>query len=49
VRRGKWRNKQITEEKGIKNSWGERKLGQKRAKQIDIWIERKREIVNNGL
>jgi hypothetical protein len=37
-------------EKDRKNSWGkERKVGQERAKQIDIYIEWKREMGNNGV
>jgi hypothetical protein len=38
------------EEKGRKNSWKtEGKVGQERAKQVDIWTEKKREIGNKGL
>jgi hypothetical protein len=37
-------------EKGRKNSWWrERKVEQEKTKQMDIWIEWKREISNNGL
>jgi hypothetical protein len=33
-----------------KNVWErEKKVGQERTKQIDIWIERKREISNSRL
>jgi hypothetical protein len=35
--------------KGRKNSWGGRGKRGKRAKQVDIWTERKREIGNTGL
>jgi hypothetical protein len=36
--------------KGYKNCLGrERKVGLERAKQNDIWIEKKRKIGNNGL
>jgi hypothetical protein len=46
---GKEKMEERIEEKRRKN-WGrERKMGQERAKQIDIWTEWKRKVGNNRL
>jgi hypothetical protein len=50
VKRGRWRKEDRMGEKGIKSSLGrETEVGQEKAKQMDSWTEREREIGNNGL
>jgi hypothetical protein len=50
VRRRRWRKEERMEEKGRKSSWWrERKVGQERAKQVNICEEKKREISINDL